>query len=207
MENKGQYLSFAIIALIFIGSKNNLKAQTFINPYIGYGITKLKYEDLSEIPPLEHALPSFERYKPSVYLGFSIIKPINKYWGIDFQADISHQKFLLSGGSFNERSRVYFWHFRNAIIPTLNIGEKWRGGIGLNFNFSDFSKSHFNIDKEVEFGVILQIGYQLNKHFNLHFNYRRGLKTISDQFIYYDPFQSLNIGLGYQFNIKNKRDR
>ena len=188
--------------------KNSVNGQISINPYIGYGITKLKYENLSGVPPLEHTILSFQSYQPEIYLGLSIIKPINKYWGIEFQSDISHQKFLINDRSFNGRSRVYFWYLRNAIIPTFNIGKKWRVGVGLNFNFSDFSHSHFNVNnKEVEFGAILQLGYQVNKHFNFHLNFRQGLKTISNEFIYYNLFQSLNVGLGYRFQIKNKKDR
>ena len=203
-----------IFCLAFFFQNNKLNAQIFINPYIGYGITKLNYPldpvEIYDFMPIpievvnEGLISKDDRlYSSKIYVGFSIIKPINKYWGIDLQSDISYQKFSRQDHSFIGRNGAYFWYFRNSIIPTLNIGEKWRVGIGLNFDYSDSNHSHFSqIRDQVEFGGILQVGYQLNKYFNLHLNYRHGLKTISNRSIFFDPLQSLNFGLGYRFRIK-----
>lgn len=205
-----------VISLTFVSQNNKLNAQTFINPYIGYGITKLNYPldplEIYDFMPIpievvnEGLISKDDRlYSSKIYVGFSIIKPINKYWGIDLQSDISYQKFSRQDHSFIGRNGAYFWYFRNSIIPTLNIGEKWRVGIGLNFDYSDSNHSHFSqIKDEMEFGTILQTTYQLNKHFSLHLNYRHGLKRINRQIqnIFFDPLQSLNFGLGYRFRIK-----
>ena len=218
MKNNNRRLLLLVFSLVFLSLNGRLDAQVFINPYIGYGVTKLNYP-LSPLEIYNHmAIPievvnegliskDDKLYSPKIYVGFSIVKPINEYWGIGFQSDISYQKFSRQDHSFIGRNGAYFWYFRNSIIPTLNIGEKWKVGIGLNFDYSDSNHSHYSqIKDEVEFGGILQATYQLNKYFNLHLNYRHGLKRINSQIqnIFFDPLQSLNLGLGYRFQIKKK---
>jgi len=206
------------LLFIFLGAKNSVSAQTFINPYIGYGVTKLNYP----LTPLEiYGRPITSEdiaegliskddklYSPRIYIGFSIIKFLDKYWSIDFQSDVSYQKYIRQDGGFVGRTGVYFWQFRNSIIPNLNIGDKWRIGLGFNFDYINSKHDHYTlIRKRVEFGGVFQVGYELNNHFNLHLNYRQGLK-VSDlgPSIQIDPLQSLNLGLGYRFRIKNKKN-
>ena len=59
----------------------------------------------------------------------------------------------------------------------------------------------------LDFGGIFQIDYQLSQHFNVHLNYRRTFKVIDINANVRTPLQSLNLGLGYRFHIKNKKDR
>ena len=42
MKKKKIYLLFLFLSLVIFGLNNTLQAQTFFNPYIGYGVTKLK---------------------------------------------------------------------------------------------------------------------------------------------------------------------
>ena len=111
MIKKINYLLFLFLSLVIFGLNNKLEAQTFINPYFGYGVTNLNYPlEPSEIfggpIPIGSVFMSKEDklYTPSVYLGFSVIKYLNKYWDIDFQSDLSYQKFSRQDNSFNGRS-------------------------------------------------------------------------------------------------------
>ena len=202
MKNKNIYLSFTIFVLALLGLINNLKAQTFINPYIGYGAAKLNFPLPIGFDP---NLKSHDKvYSKSTFLGFSLIKILNKYWSIDFQSDIGYQKFLRSDISFSGDEGSYFWQFRNSIIPKVFVGEKWRVGIGLNFDFLNSNHIRYDrIRKRAEFGSILQVNYLLNENFNLHLNCRHTLKAIDFRYpSNLDPHQSLNLGLGYRLQIE-----
>lgn len=200
---------FSLLIILFLfGINNNLKAQIFISPYIGYGLSSLEHTTSTGYnSPLEQ-LKTSRLYSPSIYLGFNINKSVNEYWGIDFQSDVSYQKFSQQNNSFSGRIGAYFWQFRNSIVPKVLIGEKWRLGIGLNIDYLTSNHRRFDqIKKRLDFGGIFQIDYQLNKHFNVHLNYRRTFKVIDINSNINNPLQSLNLGFGYRFHIKNKKDR
>lgn len=128
--------------------------------------------------------------------------PINKYWEIDVQSDVSHQKISQQDNSFSGRIGAYFWQFRNSIIPKVFVGENWRLGIGLNIDYMTSNHSSFDQMKDrLDVGGIFQIDYQLNKHFNVHLNCRRTIKVIDINTNIRTPLQSLNLGLGYRFRI------
>jgi len=205
---KNIYYTFLFIIFLAVLCLNStLQAQTFINPYIGYGVTKLNHPK-RDLEFFGDTISRIDRlYSPRVYLGLSITKQINEYWNINIQSDISVQKFEQQDNSFFGRRRIYFWHIRNSVIPTWNIDEKWRAGIGFNFDYlSDSDKFIIQVKSRAEFGGILQVGYQMSKYFNLHLNYRHGLKTIDFASpTSFDPLQSLNLGLGYRFRIKKEK--
>jgi len=202
---KKNNFTFLFIILAVLCLNSTLQAQTFINPYIGYGVTKLNHTK-SDMEYLLDPISKIDRlYSPRVYLGLSITKQINEYWNINIQSDVSAQKFVRQNHGFVGINRTHFWYIRNSVIPTWSIDEKWRAGIGFSFDYLSHSDNFIaHVDKRVEFGGILQVTYQINKYFNMHLNYRHGLKAVNIKSDIFDPLQSLNLGLGYRFRIKKK---
>jgi len=203
MGNKKQLITFVALILVFFYTNSKLRAQTFINPIIGYGVTKLNHITSSGVNYPNPESKVVKVYTSKVHVGFSIIKYLNKYLSADLQSDVGYQKMRVMDNSFLGVSGAYFWYFRNSIIAYRNIGNKWRIGLGLNFDYLTSNHVSYNlISRRVELGSTSQIEYQLNDNFNLHISYRYGFKAINIRPANYDPLQSLNIGLGYRFMIK-----
>lgn len=203
MGNFKQNIVFTIIILAFFCEKGDLRAQTFVNPFIEYGVTKFSHiASDGTINPNEQT-KVIKVSSPKVSLGFSIVKYLNKYLSVDLQLDFGYQKMQFRDNGFVGLSGANFWHFRNSIIAYRNFGEKWRTGIGVNFDYLTSNHISLNlIRNRVELGGVFQIEYHLNKAFNIHLNYRHGFKAIDIRPTNFDPLQSFNLGLGYRFQIK-----
>lgn len=203
MKHRKQHLLFTIFVLFVFCNKGNLQAQTFINPFIGYGVTKFNHITSNGTTNPNEPTKVIKVYSPKVSLGFSIVKYLNKYLSVDLQSDVGYQKMRVRGNGFVGFSGANFWYFRNSIIAYRNFGEKWRIGLGVNFDYLTSNHISLNlIRRRVELGGTFQIEHQLNERFNLHLNYRYGFKAINIRPANYDPLQSLNLGIGYRFRIK-----
>lgn len=214
-----------ILLVVFVLGINNLRAQTYIKPVIGYAVSKNIGPDIAN--PFEFDYRNGEAISDEKFTNGSFL------FGLRVEKYISPKMSIAVSGSYifgkqemGHRfpySEIYeaSTRFRNInfeFIPTYDILPKLKLGLGGRYslvrNFEIYTLSTINSGKWRDIspdisgdshlvGLIGLVGYSFD-NFEIELNYSLVSEMIEPQKTYVEKSNAIQVTLGYRFGLSNQ---